>query len=257
VEETVKNTALENFEKEQDDTAEIEDGLVEDADSDDRFEREMGRFESDAKNANKTTQGSDQEEGLTRTKLTNRDYAKRARSAKPSKDKYGITVPKPFEFDVRDKFKTKTIRERKVEEMVKEKELEELSRKNHQFRHKPIPVEVLVPKYNSIMKAEEERRAKVRAQSIQITKNREKPFKFWERELQRIEEKKKAIKKAEEESLPKHQFKANPIPRACSVLIFDKKIKEEELNRAERIRRAAELAHSKAQMPSSMQKYAD
>lgn len=29
--------------------------------------------------------------------------------------KYGITVPRPFGFDMRDKLKSKTIRERKVE----------------------------------------------------------------------------------------------------------------------------------------------
>lgn len=70
------------------------------------------------------------------------------------------------------------------------------------------------------------------------------------------------LKKAEQEALENEnpntfQFKANPIPRACSVLIFDKKIKEEELKRGERIRKAAEIAHSKAKMPPTMQKYAD
>ena len=34
------------------------------------------------------------------------------------KGKYGVTVPKPFGFDLRDKVKSKTIRERKVEAMV-------------------------------------------------------------------------------------------------------------------------------------------
>lgn len=100
-------------------------------------------------------------------KLTTEDYKKRSQSAKGSKKgKYGITVPKPFDFDTRDKFKTKTIREQKIDEMVREKEMEELGKVNHQFRSKPIPVEVLVPKYNTMMKAEQERRAKVRAQSI-------------------------------------------------------------------------------------------
>ena len=39
------------------------------------------------------------------------------------------------------------------------------------------------------------------------------------------------------------QFRANPIPRACSVLIYDKKIHEEDLKRRERIRKNSEIAY--------------
>merc|ERR1712166_1366836 len=52
-------------------------------------------------------------------------------------------------------------------------------------------------------------------------------------------------------------FKANPIPRACSVLIFAKKMKQEELKRGERIRKNAEISYAKAKMPPTMQKHAD
>jgi hypothetical protein len=72
-------------------------------------------------------------------------------------------VPRPFGFDVRDKFRSKTIRERKIEEMVKEKELEELGAINHRFRCKPVPTEVIVPRYHTIIKAESQKRAQVRA----------------------------------------------------------------------------------------------
>jgi len=59
---------------------------------------------------------------LGKTRLMQKDYQKRAESVKAKrKGKYGITVPKPFEFDIRDKTRAKTIRERKVEEMVREK----------------------------------------------------------------------------------------------------------------------------------------
>jgi hypothetical protein len=47
--------------------------------------------------------------------LTTKDYAERSQSRK---GKYGVTVPKPFNFDLREKTKSKTIREKKVEEMV-------------------------------------------------------------------------------------------------------------------------------------------
>jgi hypothetical protein len=36
-----------------------------------------------------------------------------------------VTVPKPFAFDIRDKVRPKTIRERKIEQMVEEKQFEE------------------------------------------------------------------------------------------------------------------------------------
>ncbi len=47
------------------------------------------------------------------------------RDLKDERAKYGVTVPKPFNFDLREKTRTKTIRERKVEEMVAEKRNEE------------------------------------------------------------------------------------------------------------------------------------
>jgi len=41
------------------------------------------------------------------------------------KGKYGITVPKPFTFDVRDKMRSKSIASLKLDIMVEEKKLEE------------------------------------------------------------------------------------------------------------------------------------
>jgi len=52
-------------------------------------------------------------------------------------------------------------------------------------------------------------------------------------------------------------FKANPIPRACSVLIYKQKIHEDELKRQKRIRKNAEISYAKAKMPPTMQKHAD
>ena len=98
------------------------------------------------------------------------------------KGRYGITVPKPFAFDIREKVRPKSIRERKVEQMIAEKKLEEENKLKHQFRCKPIPPEVLIPRYQSIMDKNEERRLKVKQESIAITKSREAPFSFWERD---------------------------------------------------------------------------
>ena len=52
-------------------------------------------------------------------------------------------------------------------------------------------------------------------------------------------------------------FKATPIPRACSVQIYHKKMAVEERERRERIRKAAESACDAARMPQTMQMAAD
>jgi Uncharacterised protein family UPF0564 len=62
------------------------------------------------------------------------------------------------------------------------------------------------------------RRLEVKKNSVAITKATERPFSFYERD--------KARKQLDQEEylpydLKKPHFKANPIPRACSVLIFD------------------------------------
>ena len=140
---------------------------------------------------------------------------------------------------MRDKVKTKTIREKKIEEMIAQKKVEEDNLIKHQFRSKPIPPAVLIPRYQSIIEADLARKAAVRSQSLKNTKEREAPFSFWERD------KAKQMRKPDPnelipEEMRRPQFKANPIPRACSVLIFTTKMKEDELKRGERVRKAAE-----------------
>ena len=69
------------------------------------------------------------------------------------------------------------------------------------------------------------RRLEVKKTSMVITRQKEKPFSFYERDKQRQ-------KLDPEEYLPrdlkKPSFKANPIPRACSVLIFDQMMKQQD-----------------------------
>lgn len=133
--------------------------------------------------------------------------------------------------------------------MIAEKKLEEEAIIKHQFRSNPIPPEVLIPRYKTIIEANEMRRLEVKKNSIVITKQREAPFSFYERE-------KNKQKLDPEEYLPydvkKPHFKANPIPRACSVLIFDQMMKRQEEERQERIRKQAELNFSKAKLPDRM-----
>lgn len=100
------------------------------------------------------------------------------------------------------------------------------------------------------MDANELRRIETKKNSVQITKMREAPFSFYERD-------KNKQKPDPEEylayDLKKPGFKANPIPRSCSVLIFDQMMKQSDQKRQERIRKNAEINFSKAKLPDRMQ----
>ena len=52
-------------------------------------------------------------------------------------------------------------------------------------------------------------------------------------------------------------FKANPIPKSCSVLIYDHQMKEQEEDRKKRIHENAQASIKRANMPPRMQKDAD
>ena len=71
-------------------------------------------------------------------------------------------MPKPFAFDLRDATRPKTIRERKNEREQEEKKINEELMRKQGFRCKPTPPEVLQPRYNAIMTANEDRRMRVK-----------------------------------------------------------------------------------------------
>ena len=104
---------------------------------------------------------------LNNQRITSDDYMHKLRAKSTRRGRYGVTVPEPFAFETRDQQKSAAnIREKKVNEMVMEKKIEEENMIKHQFRHKPIPAAVLIPRYQQIMDANEERRLRVKQQSI-------------------------------------------------------------------------------------------
>lgn len=64
--------------------------------------------------------------------------------------------------------------------------------------------------------------------SIEITKHNERPFNFWEREKIKIKEKREFKNAINDVNEYARDFRANPIPKACSVLIYHQKIESEE-----------------------------
>jgi hypothetical protein len=136
--------------------------------------------------------------------------------------------------------------------MVQEKKAENECRTI--FRCKSIPAKVLEPLFEKINTANAKRRQKIIAESIEITKQREAPFSFW------LRDKAKMMKKSGSESdlddlnpeCRRASFQANPIPKACSVLIYKKKMEKEEQERKKRINEQAEISYGRASMPSRM-----
>ena len=136
--------------------------------------------------------------------------------------------------------------------MVMEKKMEEENMVKHQFRHKPVPSSVIIPRYQQIMDANEERRLRVKQESIEITKQREAPFSFWEREKVRM-----AKKKAQQEEVNvecrRPTFKANRMPDFSSIQIYAQEMALAEEARLKRIHQAAEESYARAAMPHRMQ----
>ena len=102
-----------------------------------------------------------------------------------------------------------------------------------------------MPRYKQICEKNRERRDEVVRNSVAITKSRERPFSFYERDLQN--QKSKQDLAAEVGGTNQNcQFqgtRANPIPKSCSVLIFHQMQEEDAKKRAERITKNAELSY--------------
>jgi len=141
----------------------------------------------------------------TEVEYVNKKEEKKSKSqAKPKGTKYAITVPEPFKFDRREKRKGMSIRERRLKEMLEQKEKDIKESIKITYKATPVPPEVKIPLYEQIMKEQEARRMQVKQNSIAITKANEKPFSFYYRDLTKT--------KPEPAEMPKHVFTANPVP---------------------------------------------
>ena len=146
-----------------------------------------------------------------------------------------MTLPEPFNFEIRDQqAKKASTRERKVNEMVMEKKIEEENMVKHQFRHKPVPAAVLIPRFQQIQDKNEERRLRVKQQSLEITKAREAPFSFWERDKAKMAKQRNA-----EEGLVadcrRPEFRANPMPDFSAIQCYKEDLAMKEMERKKKI----------------------
>lgn len=163
---------------------------------------------------------------------------------KSSASQHQFTVPRPFDFDTREKVKPKTIRQQKVEEMILEKQLEEEFHIRYRSHPHPIPAEVLIPKYQTLLATQEARRLEVKRNSKAITEKLQRPFNFHGKE--------RAKEEPQEE---KYVFKARPPPPTNNLPLFDQMSKQLEEQRKSRIEAAAKKSLEEAKMPSRMERY--
>ena len=77
----------------------------------------------------------------------------------------------------------------------------------------------MVPRYQQIMDNNEERRLRVKQQSIEITKQREAPFSFWERDKVKMAKKRDADAGLVADC-KRPAFKANRMPDFSSIQIY-------------------------------------
>lgn len=164
-----------------------------------------------------------------------------------SRKPLNITVPKPFSFTTREGRKEESIRQRKLREMLEEKEKDTEEQLKIKFEAKPVPPEVIIPLYDQIMQEQEERRKQVKEQSIAITKASEKPFSFYYRD----QEKPKVVDEAPAE----YRFKANPVPRDSQILKMHE-FQQLEEQRKLRIQRNARELYMQSSLPPRMAMHA-
>lgn len=163
-------------------------------------------------------------------------------SEAPLGSRYAITVPSPFHFFRRCK---SSIRQTKLQSMLNAKEAEEEAAMKQVFRAQEVPAEVIIPLYDQIRKRQENRREQVRANSVRLTKSREKPFSFYYRDM--------AKPKPEKIDPEPFVFKANPVPWESTVPLYERMLSEGEESRKDRIESRAKLLLAQAKLPPRME----
>ena len=166
---------------------------------------------------------------------------------KHSKSTLKFTVPSPFEFENREKSKNKPISQIKFEKYINEIKQEEENHLKYHPKAQPVPPEVSIPKYNTMLALQEARRNEIRQNSVKMTKEREKPFGFYIREQNKT--------KPEKSKDEPFVFKAKPPPASNSIPLYEHMSRKLEEDRKSRIENAAKKALEEAKLPPRMERY--
>jgi hypothetical protein len=107
---------------------------------------------------------------------------------KTGKGSYNVTVPVPFEFLNAEK--GFSIRQKKVEQMIKDKQMEEDQALSFKYKARDIPRAVREKKYDKIVRQSQERRKEAKRQAMAKIKQTEAPFTFYQRDIEKQKKKK-------------------------------------------------------------------
>ncbi|EAR94644.1 hypothetical protein TTHERM_00052590 (macronuclear) [Tetrahymena thermophila SB210] len=153
-------------------------------------------------------------------------------------EKVDITVPKPFSFEKRETSKQKSIYQQKKEQYLNEvlnRDEEEMKKR---FKANPIPTTTKIPMFNNIIEKNKEKREKIRQESVKITLETQNPFSFYEKDIQKREEKKQKIVETvntEVSGFKQKAFKAKEVPASSKVDMLKQMEQEREENRKKRV----------------------
>ena len=205
----------------------------------------------------RTLEKTFRDERICKSKLTGEDYKKKryksaSKSLRDIKDTT-LTVPKPFRFAEREASRGQSIRQKKLEEMIDEKVLEEENMLHHKFKANVIPLSTKEPRYEQLKRKNEERRDEIKKSSIAATKARENPFSFYERDKDFYVKRALISEQNVPDEIKNHMpFKATPIPWSVSTLLFAEIMEKEENEREERIKKRSKETASQSKLPPRM-----
>ena len=195
------------------------------------------------------TAKSRQDKILQKDSMAGSDYSDYKKSKGSLKSSRSITVPRPYSFDTRDKIRQKSIRERKIDEMIEMKRIEEENILGYRFKAKRPPKEVITPLYHQINEKNEVRRQEVKTNSMNMLKQSERPFTFYERD----KDKKRQSGEFWNEEFLKPAFKAKEVPTICTVEIFKAMNTKKDKEREIRVQKMAEQNLLKSKLPPRME----
>lgn len=184
--------------------------------------------------------------------------------------RHRITIPEPFNFSIRDEQLPKG-RSRSMEQFEADRvrrEQEELEECRKQFKANPVPANVFMPMFETLMERQESRRRFVKAYRSEILQSIQKPFNFDRRETEKRRQKELETQAPTQEvaaakaakSFPRSTagdraqavVKAKPVPRH---LFEDRseRLREDQLLRQIKNRMRAEAMLKKAKTPGTME----
>ncbi|XP_042547204.1 protein FAM161A isoform X3 [Dipodomys spectabilis] len=166
-----------------------------------------------------------------------------------------VTVPVPFQMTIREQKKKEEAKKAMsdIEMMRKLIKTQADSERRKKFRANPLPSYIFFPRYQDMVKQNEERRMMMKEKNKEALLALQKPFKFIAREEQKRAAREKQLRDLLKSKKKTSRFKARPIPRSTygfSSPISDK-LKEEDLYRSLRAQlRAQEFLEALSALPS-------